>query len=103
MESKVVRHGEREDGGRRRTASGKGDRDKKIGLEGLGRVSEEAGGVGMCSPIKHICLFYEESPSHGPIPPIVRMARWPKTAGEIGKCIGADSVRTIKQGRVLCL
>ncbi len=32
--------------------------------------------------VKHICLFYEETPSHGPIPPIVRMARWPKTPGE---------------------
>ncbi len=55
-------NGEREDGGRRRKASGKGHRDKKIGLEGLGRVSEEADGVGMCSPIKHICLFYKETP-----------------------------------------
>ncbi len=54
--------------------------------------------------LKHFCLFYQETPSHSPIPPIVRMARWPKTAGEFGKCIGADSVRTIKQGReLLCL
>ncbi len=46
-------------------------------------------------------MFYEETPNHGPIPPIVRMARWPKTPGEFGKCIGTDSVRTIKQGRAL--
>ncbi len=35
-------------------------------------------------------------------PPIVRMARWPKTAGELGKCIGAESVRTTRQEKVLC-
>ncbi len=29
-------------------------------------------------------------------PPIVRMARWPKTPGELGKCTGAESVRTIR-------
>ncbi len=38
MEAKVVRQGEREDGGRRRKASGKGGRDK-VGW--LGRVMEE--------------------------------------------------------------
>ncbi len=52
--------------------------------------------------LKHICLFYEETPSHGPIPPIVRMARWPKTPGELERYIGAESVRTIRQGRELC-
>ncbi len=38
MESKVVRYGEREDGGRRPKPSGKGGRDK-VGW--LGRVIEE--------------------------------------------------------------
>ncbi len=38
MDSKVGRQGEREDGERRRKASGKGDRDK-VGW--LGRVMEE--------------------------------------------------------------
>ncbi len=48
--------------------------------------------------LKHICLFYEETPSHGPIPPpIVRMARWPKTPGELERYIGAESVRTIRR------
>ncbi len=30
---------------------GQGDRDKKTGMEALGRVPEEPDGVGMCSPI----------------------------------------------------
>ncbi len=52
--------------------------------------------------LKHICLLYEETPSHGPIPPIVRMARWPKTAGELEGYISAESVRTIRKARELC-
>ncbi len=70
---------------------------------GDGGGSEEANGVGMCSSMKQIGLFYEETPSHGPIPPIVRMARWPKTPGELGNCISAESVRTIRQERELFL
>ncbi len=35
---------------------------------GDGGGSEEANGVGMCSPMKHICLFNEETPSHASIP-----------------------------------
>ncbi len=50
---------------------------------------------------KGICLFYDETPSHGPIPPIVRMARWPKTPGGLEKYIGAESVRTIRQAKNL--
>ncbi len=52
--------------------------------------------------VKHICLFYEETPSHGPIPPIVRKARWPKTAGELEGYISAEGVRTIRKARELC-
>ncbi len=70
---------------------------------GDGGGSEEANGVGKCSPVKHICLFYGETPSHGPIPPIVRMARWPKTPGGLERYINAESVRTIRQKKVLCL
>ncbi len=47
--------------------------------------SNRAAAASACDSVlvlKHICLFYEETPSHGPIPPIVRMARWPKTPGE---------------------
>ncbi len=29
----------------------------------------------------------------------IRMARWPKTPGELERCIGAESVRTIRQER----
>ncbi len=47
-------------------------------------------------------MFYEETPSHGPILPIVRMARWPKTPGGLEKYIGAESVRTIRQKKELC-
>ncbi len=53
--------------------------------------------------LKHICLSYEETPSHGPIPPIVRMARWPKTPDELEMYINAESVRTIRQKKVLCV
>ncbi len=53
--------------------------------------------------LKHICLFYEETPSHSLIPRIVRMARWPKTAGELEGYISAESVRTIRKARELCL
>ncbi len=104
MESKVVKQGEREDGGRRRKASGKGgSKQSRLAWTGDGGGPEEANGMGKCSPMKHICLLYEETPSHGTIPPIVRMARWPKTPGELGNCISAESVRTIKQEKELCL
>ncbi len=33
--------------------------------------------------------------------PIVRMARWPKTPGELERYIGAVNVRTIRQERVI--
>ncbi len=33
----------------------------------------------------------------------IKMARWPKTPGELEKCIGAESVRTIRQEQALCL
>ncbi len=45
-------------------------------------------------------MFYEETPSHDP--PIVIMARWPKTPGELERYIGAESVRTIRQEKELC-
>ncbi len=71
MESKVVRQGEREYGGRRRKASGKvRSRTSRLARKGDGGGSGEANGMGMCSPIKRFCLFYEETPSHGPIPPL---------------------------------
>ncbi len=34
-----------------------------------------------------------------PRSPHIRIARWPKTPGEIERCIGAESVRTIRQKR----
>ncbi len=55
MESKVVRQGEREDGRRRRKASGKGgSRQIRLAWKGDGGGSEEANGMGMCSPMKSI-------------------------------------------------
>ncbi len=55
MESKAVRPG------------GSGQEDW------LGGVTEtkirRSQRLDMCSPMKVFCLFYEETPSHGPIPP----------------------------------
>ncbi len=53
--------------------------------------------------LKQICLFYKETPSHGPIPPIVRMARWPKMPGELERYIGAESVPTIRLEKAFVL
>ncbi len=52
--------------------------------------------------VKHICLFYEETPQPRSDPPIVRMARWPKTAGELEGYISAENVRTVRQDNELC-
>ncbi len=70
MESKAVRQ--------------KGDRDKVGWLRGVTGTMIRRFQVRIlaCSPIKHICLFYEETPQPRSDPPIVRMARWPKTPGE---------------------
>ncbi len=46
-----------------------------------------------------MCFFYKEAPSYGPIPPIVRMVRWPKTAGELEGYINAENMRTIRKAR----
>ncbi len=55
--------------------------DIKTCLKGTGKDGYELQKKINVLVLKQICLFYEETPSHGPIPPIVRMARWPKTAG----------------------
>ncbi len=90
------------DGGERRQA--RGIETRRLAWMGDGGGSEEANGVDMCSPIKHICLFHEETPQpRSDPPPIVRMARWPKTAGELGNCISAETRAHDKKGRVLCL
>ncbi len=54
-----------EDGGVRQG----GSRQSRLAWKGDGGGSEEANGVGMCSPMKVTGLFYKENPSHGPIPP----------------------------------
>ncbi len=103
MESAVVRQG----GARRRRIEWKavrqgGSRQSRLAWMGDGRGSEEVNGVGMYSAVKHICLFNEETPSHGPIlPPIVRIARRPNTPCELKRYIGAESMRTIRQEREL--
>ncbi len=34
----------------------------------------------------------------------IKMARWPKTPGELERCIGTESVRTIRQERkIVCV
>ncbi len=68
VESRQAKVSEKmEDGGERRQA--RGGKQRRLAWVGDGGGSEEANGVGMHSPIKHICLFYEETPSHGPIAP----------------------------------
>ncbi len=42
-------------------------------------------------------LVLRENPQPCLDPPIVRMARWPKTPGELERYIGAESVRTIRR------
>ncbi len=37
-----------------------------------------------------------------PQSPHIRLARWPKATGELERCIGAESVRSIGQERELC-
>ncbi len=49
--------------------------------------------------LKQISLFYEETPQPRSDPPIVRLAGWPKTAGEFGKCIGADFGKKVRVER----
>ncbi len=48
-------------------------------------------------------LVLGENPPAMPRSPHTRMARWPKTTVELGKCIGAESVRTMRREKVLCL
>ncbi len=68
VEGRQARENEKiEDGGERRQA--RGSRQSRLAWKGDGGGSEEVNGVGVCSPIKRICLFDEETPSHGPIPP----------------------------------
>ncbi len=70
MESKVIRHGEREDGGRRPKPSGKGgSRQSRLGGKGDGGGSEEAKGVDMCSPMKGNAYVLRQTPNHASIPP----------------------------------
>ncbi len=48
-------------------------------------------------------LFYEETPSYGPIPHSQNGTMAKKTPGELEMYIGAERVRTIKQEKELCL
>ncbi len=41
----------------------------------------------------------KENPQPCLDPPYSRMARWPKTPGDLGNCISAESVRTIRKGK----
>ncbi len=49
--------------------------------------------------VKSITKLFEKYPQPCLNPPIVRMARWPKTPGELERRIGAESVRRDKIGK----
>ncbi len=54
-------------------------------------------------PSEAYLFVQRENPQPRSDPSIVRMARWPKTSGELEGYIGAESVRTIRQEKELCL
>ncbi len=49
-----------------------------------------------------IWLFQQNTPNHGSTPPHIRIARWPKTPVEWGKCIGAERADKSKGCVVVC-
>ncbi len=51
----------------------------------------------------HLVLREYPQPCVDPPPPPTRMARWPKTPGELERCVGAGSVRTIIKERLFCM
>ncbi len=68
-------------------------REKAMGTN-WSQVMEGYFKVSLISKIKH--------PTHASTP-VVKMARWPKTPGELERCIGEESVRTIRRERELRL
>ncbi len=48
-------------------------------------------------------LFFEKTPQPCLDLPQIKMARWPKTRGEVERYTGAESVCTIRQEGDLCL
>ncbi len=79
-----------------------GSIQSRLARMGDGAGSEEANGVGMCSPIKVTGQSSRKPPARSRSSHI-RMARWQKTPGKLEICIGAESVRTLKPERDLCL
>ncbi len=67
VEGRQAREHEKIDGGERRHA--RGSRQSRLAWMGDGGRSEEANGVGMCSPVKRSRLLFEKPPSHASIPP----------------------------------
>ncbi len=72
-----------------------GSRQSRLAWKGDGGGSEEANGVGMCSPMNN--------PQPRLDPQHRRMAQWPKTPGELEGYIGAESMRTIRRERESCV
>ncbi len=66
IEGRQARETEKIDGGERRQQGG--SRQSRLAWIGDEGGSEDANGVGMCSSMKHICLFYKETPRVASIP-----------------------------------